>query len=97
MITTTTRVTTAPDVYAREFDGELVIVDLNGGEYFGLDQVGARIWDLLVAGASVEEAVTRIAATHDAPVERIRGDVVEITEKLVTHGLLRVVEGPVTL
>jgi hypothetical protein len=87
-ITPATRVTVARDVYAREFDGDLVIVDLKGGDYFGLDVVGARVWASLVGGASVEEVVKHIAATHDAPRDRVLADVIAVTEQLVRRGLL---------
>jgi len=87
-ITPGTRVRVARDVYAREFDGDLVIVDLKGGDYFGLDVVGARVWALLVGGASVEEVVNHIIATHEAPHERVLADVLAVTEHLVRQGLL---------
>src|SRR5262249_1448164 len=37
-------VTIDPDVTFRELGGEIVILNLETGVYFGLDQWGARIW-----------------------------------------------------
>ena len=34
---------------AREFDGEWVVLDLNAGNYFGLDDVGGKVWQELAA------------------------------------------------
>jgi hypothetical protein len=35
------------DIISRMLDGEAVILDLTSGEYFGLNETGARIWELL--------------------------------------------------
>ena len=37
----------APDVLVRELAGESVILDLKTQRYYGLDEVGTRIWQLL--------------------------------------------------
>jgi hypothetical protein len=37
----------APDVCSRVLDGDAVLLDLNTGTYFGLNEVGSRFWELL--------------------------------------------------
>jgi len=39
-----TRLVAPTDVLMRELDGEAVILDLKSETYFGLDDVGTRIW-----------------------------------------------------
>lgn len=39
--------TVSKDAIFRDLDGEAVILDLNSGTYFGLNAVGARIWQLV--------------------------------------------------
>ena len=46
------------DVISRLLDGEAVILDLNSGEYFGLNETGARIWELLEEHDTAEIADT---------------------------------------
>ena len=46
------------DVISRMLDGEAVILDLNSGEYFGLNETGARIWELLELHDTSEIAAT---------------------------------------
>jgi len=36
-----------PDVLSQEVDGETVLLNLNSENYFGLDEIGTRIWQLL--------------------------------------------------
>ena len=40
-------ITVSGDVVARDVGGEQVLLDLSSGQYFGLDNVGGRIWELL--------------------------------------------------
>jgi hypothetical protein len=37
----------SPDVLSQEVHGETVLLDLAGETYFGLNEVGTRIWQLL--------------------------------------------------
>lgn len=45
-----------PHVLARTVGDETVILDLASGSYFGLDPVGARVWQLLADGRNLAQA-----------------------------------------
>jgi hypothetical protein len=49
------RVIRSSDAIAKELDGELVLLDLQSGTYFGLNEVGSRIWELMESPVSVAE------------------------------------------
>jgi hypothetical protein len=82
------RVAAAENVRCRQFDDELVIVDLEGGEYFALDAIGASMWGALVAGRSPTEVAVDLAAQYDAPEEQILGDCVHLASDLLGRRLL---------
>lgn len=84
------RLEVAADVFAREFDGELVVLDLVRGDYFGLDEVGSRMWTALAEGRSVDEVARAIHAEYDASPEVARADVLAFAKDLVDRGLLKV-------
>ncbi len=42
---------TGPDVVGEEFDGEVVVLNLRTGQYFGLNESGAALWGAILAGA----------------------------------------------
>ncbi len=58
--------------------------------YFGLNDVGARVWELLPpASRSLDELCARLAVQYpDAPSEEIRRDVSELLEQLASEGLV---------
>ncbi len=45
------------DVVFEEFDGDLVVLDLATGRYFGFNDAATALWRALVDGASVEDLV----------------------------------------
>jgi len=63
--------------------------------YFGLNEVGARVWQLLPeAGGSFDTLCTRLAAQYpDVPLETIRADIRELLDSLVTEGLASLPSG----
>jgi hypothetical protein len=82
------RVVAAPHVRFRLFDDELVIVDLNGGEYFALDRIGSRMWQELVSGKSPAEVAAELAGQFDATEERIAADCAALADELLGRRLV---------
>ena len=70
------------DVVARPTAEALILLDPSSGEYFTLDGVGGRVWELCDGSRSVEEIATLLAEEYDAPVARIRADVLELLVEL---------------
>lgn len=87
------RMVVAPDVCVREFDGEIVVLQLARGVYYGLDGVGVQLWSSLVAGRSIEEAAREIARSYDVTYERLLSDLLDLTTDLIACGLLEVAGG----
>ncbi|WP_165614980.1 PqqD family protein [Yoonia tamlensis] len=51
-----------PDVVHEEFDGEIVVLNLQSGQYFGLNESGAALWMSIAAGADPAD----VSAAHGA-------------------------------
>ena len=54
---------TGPDIVFEEFDGDLVVLNLQSGQYFGMNPIGALIWAAVVQGVFS----TEIALAHAYP------------------------------
>lgn len=83
------RFTVCPDVVFRVLGAEAILLNLESGLYFGLNEVGTRAWELLQTH-DVAGACDALASEFDAPVEQIRADVLALTGRLVAQGLLAV-------
>jgi hypothetical protein len=78
-----------PDgVLVRSLGGELVILDLNTSCCFGLDEVGAKMFEAVVEMPSIDAAVEALSGEFDAAPGQIRRDLDELVSKLLQRGLL---------
>ena len=78
------------DVLVRELDGESVILNLKSERYFGLDEVGTRMWTALSSCDMIQDAYESLLSEYDVDAEQLRGDLYHLIEQLVEHGLVNV-------
>jgi hypothetical protein len=76
-------------VMARQVGEETVILDLASGTYFGLDAVGARIWQLASEGRTLAEVCAVLVEEYEVEAEQLGRDVEELANELAAHGLVR--------
>lgn len=77
-----------PQVMARQVGEETVILDLASGTYFGLDPVGARIWQLLADGKTLAEVCETMLDEYEVSREDIERDVLKLVDELLAHQLI---------
>jgi len=78
------------DVLVQELQGESVLLNVQNGRYFGLDEVGTRMWAALTTAESLQAARDALLAEYDVDAERLEQDLRGLVEKLVEHGLVEV-------
>jgi pyrroloquinoline quinone biosynthesis protein D len=59
-----------------------VLLDPRSGEYYSLDEVGARIWDLCDGSRSAEQIALALSEEYDADLVTIQEDVVRLLSEL---------------
>ncbi len=69
-------------------EGEAILIHLDTGAYYSLNDVGTSFWELLDGMRSVADCAAKIAAEYDAPVDVVTGDLQELVEDLVKEGLV---------
>jgi hypothetical protein len=77
-----------PNTLHRELQGEGVLLQLDSGEYFGLDEIGQRMWALLVEHRDLSVVASRLADEFDAEPEVLTRDLNELVDELVSRRLL---------
>ncbi|HVG24672.1 MAG TPA: PqqD family peptide modification chaperone [Thermoanaerobaculia bacterium] len=83
-------VVVSPDQMASEIAGETVILGLSAGRYYGLDAVGARVWQLIQSPIAVSDVGRTIVGEYDVAPERCEADVLALLQKMVDAGLVEV-------
>ena len=76
------------DVTSTREGDRTVLLDHRAGAYFGLDEVGTRVWELLGEGASLAGVVDALAEEYDAPREMLQRDTTEVVLRLRKSNLL---------
>lgn len=92
MATLESKVSIPQDVLFRDIDGEAVILNLATGKYFGLDQVGTRMWALLAQHQSIAEAYRVLRDEYDVTPEQLQHDLLNLVDNLASHQLIQVDE-----
>jgi hypothetical protein len=82
-------ITVAPDIVFREVDGEAVILNLDSGLYFGLDQVGTRIWQLIQEHGSLQKVFETMCHEFDVGSDTLERDLLGLMDELCAKGLVR--------
>ena len=84
----TDKVAIPAQVMARQVGEEVVILDLAGGSYFGLDPVGARIWELIGESKTFAEICETMLEEYEVEREQLETDVLRLTGELLERGLV---------
>lgn len=79
-----------PDVLATELDGEIVLMSIELGQYFGMAQSGRRIWELLDPPLTLEGLLDRLAKEYEAPPDLLKHDVQVFLQRLESEGLVHI-------
>jgi len=92
IFTKTSAILPHPDVVWREVDGEVVLLNVVTGQYFGLDAVGSQVWILLQSagpkGANLETLSTLVTGQFDVDLATAERDLTALITDLLAQQLL---------
>ena len=74
-------------------EGETVLLDVNSGHYFGLNEVGSRIIELVAEPTTAEAVIQTMAGEYDVDEELLSSDVASFIEQMIERNLIREVDG----
>ena len=78
-----------PDhVLARRTGDEMVLLNLDNEQYYGLDEVGTRFWDLVAAGGSFGSAITTLLDEYEVERDVLERDLTALVGELSENGLV---------
>ena len=78
----------ATRIVAQQAAGQWVLLDVATGQYYGLDQVGGRIWQLCDGTRSVRQIAEVACDEYDAAEQSVEDDVAGLVSELVGESLL---------
>jgi hypothetical protein len=84
----TLRFSASANVRACELDGELVLLDIIRGEYFGLGDLGSKAWARLADGQPVVEIARELVDVYEVELPVLVRDLLSFARELRNAGLL---------
>jgi len=87
-VTLSDRVIIPPQIITKTVSDETVIVDLMTGTYFGLDPVGARIWQLMHENKTLAEICSVMLEEYEVSRAELEYDTMKLVEALSEQGLI---------
>jgi len=89
-ITTSSLVVATTDQVSSDLAGEAIVLSLRTGMYYGLAQVGVRVWELVREPIRVADLRDMIVREYDVEPERCERDVLDFLSDLATQGLIEI-------
>ena len=80
----------ADTVFAQEVDGEMVLLDMNSENYFGLDEVGTAIWQVMQEKETLQEVLDVLLEQYEVESDVLEKDLADFVNKLVESELVEV-------
>jgi len=95
MITAASRLRRNPKVMFKVFEDEAVLLNVRTGQYYGINDVGARFWELAGEHANMGAIHQALLAEFDVTPEQLWQDLAHLVDELRAAGLLEVDDVPV--
>ena len=92
VVTLESTVSVPEGVLFRNLAGEAILLHLENGTYYGLDEVGTRMWTLLTRYGQVALAYRELLDEYDVTAEQLRDDLLGLIDRLVAQELLEIDE-----
>ena len=87
----TDRVVQSGSVLIGSVGGEVVALDLDSGQCFGLNEIGSAIWQRMSAPVSIGELCDSLCRTYDVDRDACEAQVFDLLADLRSEGLITIV------
>jgi hypothetical protein len=79
----------SPDVISQEVSAETVLLDLNSEHYFGLDEIGTRVWQLIKQHDTLAPIYHTLLEEFDVSEDTLRRDLGQLLSDIEQQGLIQ--------
>lgn len=86
-------VVASEDQISRDLGGEAVILDMKSGIYFGLNEVGARIWQLIQEPINIDILCKTLLSEYNVEEEQCKNDILKLLQEMLAQKLIVIKNG----
>jgi hypothetical protein len=83
-----------PDYVSFSVVGEdAFLLNTRTNKYYGLEKVGVRLWELMVEGRQLKDALQLLLSEYEVGQVQLQQDILELVNDLAENGLIEIVQG----
>jgi hypothetical protein len=90
-LTIESRVSRSSDLLSTELDGESIVMNIQTGQYFGLDDIGTEVWRRLALPTTISSLCRDLEREFDEELSVIEADVIGLMADLLEKRLIEIV------
>ncbi len=79
-----------PELLSVEMDGDLVMMSIESGNYFGVSGIGPTVWNFLETSKQFDQVVDEIVENFEVEPGIAAADLRKFVENLAEHGMIEV-------
>jgi hypothetical protein len=83
-----------PELIVSELDGETVMMSMENGMYYGMNDIGSHIWPLLDEPCAVADICERLLREFEVGREQCEREVLQFLNQLAEERIIRVLDEP---
>src|SRR5688500_13482907 len=88
MLSPRTSVVAVRETVFSDLGNEIAILNLRSGKYFGLNPVGAFVWNLIQEKRTIEDICNQVVDAYDVPRDRFETDLHNLLSELLAEDLI---------
>ena len=83
-----TKLQRSPQATHQTVGEEAILINLNTGEYFSLNDTGTMFWELIDGQRTIADCARLIAKAYEVEPEVVEDDLIELATELHNEGLI---------
>jgi hypothetical protein len=80
----------SPQILFQQLEGECILLNPDNENYYSLDSVGSRAWELLAQSSDLEQLVSTLLAEYKVDEATLRADLASLLEDMAQAGLITI-------
>jgi len=86
------KISISEDILFQLLDTNSVVLDLKSESYFGLDEMGTKMWQLLTEFGNIDAVVKQLGKEYQVDKVSLRQDIDNLVKQLANNSLLTIID-----
>lgn len=79
------------DIPFNQIDGEVVMLSVENGEYYGMNKIGSRIWKMVEEPISIKELIKRLIVEYKVSEDQCKKDTLDFISTILKKNIIIII------